>query len=40
MLEPDTIAQTYWAIHEQHPGAWTHELDLRSFKESFDIRKP
>ena len=35
MLKPEAIAQTYWAIHEQHPSAWTHELDLRPFKEPF-----
>ena len=35
MLEPEAIARTYWAIHKQHPSAWTHELDLRPFKESF-----
>jgi NAD(P)-dependent dehydrogenase (short-subunit alcohol dehydrogenase family) len=35
LLEPDAIARTYWAVHEQHPSAWTHELDLRPFKEPF-----
>jgi NAD(P)-dependent dehydrogenase (short-subunit alcohol dehydrogenase family) len=35
MLEPEAIARTYWAIHEQHPSAWSHELDLRPFKEPF-----
>lgn len=35
MLEPEAIARTYWAIHEQHSSAWTHELDLRPFKEPF-----
>lgn len=35
LLKLDAIAQTYWAIHQQHPSAWTHELDLRPFKEPF-----
>jgi NAD(P)-dependent dehydrogenase (short-subunit alcohol dehydrogenase family) len=35
LLQLDAIAETYWAIHEQHPSAWTHELDLRPFKEPF-----
>jgi NAD(P)-dependent dehydrogenase (short-subunit alcohol dehydrogenase family) len=35
LLQLDAIAQTYWAVHEQHPSAWTHELDLRPFKEPF-----
>jgi short-subunit dehydrogenase len=35
LLQLDAIAQTYWAIHQQHPSVWTHELDLRPFKEPF-----
>ena len=35
MLKLEAIAETYWAIHSQHPSAWTHELDLRPFKEPF-----
>ncbi len=35
LLQLDAIAETYWAIHQQHSSAWTHELDLRPFKESF-----
>lgn len=35
LLQPEAIAQTYWAIHQQQPSAWTHELDLRPFKELF-----
>jgi short-subunit dehydrogenase len=35
LLKLDAIAETYWAIHKQHPSAWTHELDLRPFKEPF-----
>lgn len=35
LLQLEAIAQTYWAIHQQHPSAWTHELDLRPFKEPF-----
>lgn len=34
-LDIDAIAETYWQLHRQHPSAWTHELDLRPFKESF-----
>ena len=29
LLAPEDIAETYWALHEQKPSAWTHELDLR-----------
>jgi NAD(P)-dependent dehydrogenase (short-subunit alcohol dehydrogenase family) len=35
LLQLEAIAQTYWAVHQQHPSAWTHELDLRPFKEPF-----
>ena len=35
LLQLEAIAETYWAIHSQHPSAWTHELDLRPFKEPF-----
>ncbi|WP_432740616.1 SDR family NAD(P)-dependent oxidoreductase [Methylobacter sp. G7] len=35
LLQLDAIAETYWAMHKQHPSAWTHELDLRPFKELF-----
>ncbi len=32
-LDPDAIADAFWAVHTQHRSAWTHELDLRPFKE-------
>jgi NAD(P)-dependent dehydrogenase (short-subunit alcohol dehydrogenase family) len=35
LLNPDDIAQTYYHLHEQPRSAWTHELDLRPFKERF-----
>lgn len=35
LLHIDAIADTYWHIHRQHPSAWTQEIDLRPFKESF-----
>jgi NAD(P)-dependent dehydrogenase (short-subunit alcohol dehydrogenase family) len=35
LLEIDAIAETYWHIHRQPRSAWTHEVDLRPFKESF-----
>ncbi len=34
-LEPDAIAEAFWALHNQHRSAWTHELDLRPFKETW-----
>lgn len=35
LLNPDAIADTYWHLHQQHRSAWTHEVDLRPFKEPF-----
>jgi NAD(P)-dependent dehydrogenase (short-subunit alcohol dehydrogenase family) len=35
LLNLDAIAETYWHIHTQHRTAWTHEVDLRPFKEPF-----
>jgi NAD(P)-dependent dehydrogenase (short-subunit alcohol dehydrogenase family) len=35
LLKLNAIARTYWAVHKQHPSAWTHELDLRPYKEPF-----
>jgi NAD(P)-dependent dehydrogenase (short-subunit alcohol dehydrogenase family) len=35
LLDPDAIASTYWDIHRQQRSAWTHELDLRPYSESF-----
>ena len=35
LLDPDAIAATYRDIHRQPRSAWTHELDLRPYKESF-----
>jgi NAD(P)-dependent dehydrogenase (short-subunit alcohol dehydrogenase family) len=35
LLGIDAIAETYWQIHRQPRSAWTQEIDLRPFKESF-----
>jgi NAD(P)-dependent dehydrogenase (short-subunit alcohol dehydrogenase family) len=35
MLNIDAIAETYWTLHHQHRSAWTLELDLRPWSESF-----
>jgi NAD(P)-dependent dehydrogenase (short-subunit alcohol dehydrogenase family) len=35
MLEPDAIAEVYWSVLNQHRSAWSLELDLRPWKESF-----
>jgi len=35
ILKPEDIAETYWAIHSQPPSAWTHEVDVRPYVESW-----
>lgn len=35
MLAVDAIADAYWALHTQQRSAWTLELDLRPYKETF-----
>jgi NAD(P)-dependent dehydrogenase (short-subunit alcohol dehydrogenase family) len=35
VLAPDAIAETYFHLHDQHPTAWTLELDLRPSVERF-----
>jgi NAD(P)-dependent dehydrogenase (short-subunit alcohol dehydrogenase family) len=35
MLHPDRIAETYLMLHRQQRSAWTQELDLRPWSESF-----
>lgn len=35
VLKPADIAQSYLALHHQKRSAWTHELDLRPWSESF-----
>jgi NAD(P)-dependent dehydrogenase (short-subunit alcohol dehydrogenase family) len=35
MLHPDRIAESYLMLHRQQRSAWTQELDLRPFSESF-----
>lgn len=35
LVNPASIAETYWQLHQQPRDAWTHELDLRPFIETF-----
>ncbi len=35
LLGIEAIAENYWLIHRQPRSAWTQEIDLRPFKESF-----
>jgi len=35
LLDPDAIAENYWSIFQQQRSAWTHELDVRPWVESW-----
>jgi NAD(P)-dependent dehydrogenase (short-subunit alcohol dehydrogenase family) len=35
LLHPDAIAEAYWMLHHQQRSAWTLELDVRPWSESF-----
>jgi NAD(P)-dependent dehydrogenase (short-subunit alcohol dehydrogenase family) len=35
ILDPEAIAEAYWQLHQQLRSAWTHELDLRPWMETW-----
>ncbi|HJO73569.1 MAG TPA: SDR family NAD(P)-dependent oxidoreductase [Rhodospirillales bacterium] len=35
LLSPDAIAEAYYRTHAQHRSAWSHEVDLRPWREKF-----
>ena len=35
ILGPEAIAENYWNLHRQPRSAWTHELDLRPWTETW-----
>ena len=35
MLKPSAIAETFWHLAHQDRSAWTHEVDVRPFKEKW-----
>lgn len=35
LMNPESIAETYWYLHGQPRDAWTHELDLRPYREKW-----
>lgn len=34
-MDPAAVAEAFWMVHSQHRSAWTHELDLRPFSETW-----
>ena len=35
ILNPESIAESYWMLHKQPRDAWTHEMDLRPWSETW-----
>lgn len=35
LMEPSSIADAYWYLHQQKRDAWTFEMDLRPYKETW-----
>ncbi len=35
LLDPDAIAENYWTLYAQQRSAWSHEIDLRPWVESW-----
>jgi NAD(P)-dependent dehydrogenase (short-subunit alcohol dehydrogenase family) len=33
LMNPASVGESYWMLHNQHRDAWTHELDLRPYGE-------
>jgi NAD(P)-dependent dehydrogenase (short-subunit alcohol dehydrogenase family) len=35
LLNPESVGNAYWALHTQTRDAWTHELDIRPYAETW-----
>lgn len=35
LMNPQSVAETYWMLHNQTRDAWTFELDLRPYRETW-----
>ncbi len=35
LMNPTSVGEAYWMLHQQTPDAWTHEMDLRPFCEKW-----
>jgi NAD(P)-dependent dehydrogenase (short-subunit alcohol dehydrogenase family) len=35
LMDPASIGEAYWLLHQQPRDAWTHELDVRPFSETW-----
>lgn len=35
LMNPKSIGEVYWQLHQQSHDAWTHELDVRPYRENW-----
>lgn len=35
LMDPNSVAEAYWMLYHQSRDGWTHELDLRPFRENW-----
>lgn len=35
LMNPDSVAESYWMLHHQTPDAWSFEMDIRPFREKW-----
>ena len=35
LMDPNSVAEAYWMLYQQSRDGWTHELDLRPFRENW-----
>jgi len=35
LMNPASVGEAYWMLHNQHRDAWTHELDVRPYGEKW-----
>jgi NAD(P)-dependent dehydrogenase (short-subunit alcohol dehydrogenase family) len=35
LMSPDPIGEAYWQLHQQSRDAWTHEMDVRPYSETW-----
>ena len=35
LMNPESVGEAYWTLHNQTPDAWSHEIDLRPFREKW-----
>ena len=35
LMNPESVGEAYWSLHNQTPDAWSHEIDLRPCREKW-----